>query len=136
MFGIPSYRNRALGVLLYALGIDGFLHWGYNFYYTQLSRRTDIDPWWVSDAGGGFAGGDSFLVYPGADGNPVTTLHYEVFNEGLQDVRLLQTLEKKIGRDEVMKIVNAGLERPLAMTDYPHSSEWLLDLHERILERF
>ena len=77
-----------------------------------------------------------FLVYPGADGNPVTTLYYEVFNEGLQDLRLLQTLEKKIGRDEVMKIVNAGLERPLAMTDYPHSSEWLLDLHERILERF
>ena len=136
MFGIPSYRNRALGVLLYALGIDGFLHWGYNFYYTQLSRRTDIDPWFITDAGGGFAGGDSFLVLPGADGTPVTTLHYEVFNEGLQDLRLLQTLEKKIGRDEVMKIVNEGLERPLAMTDYPQSAEWLLGLHERILARF
>ena len=135
-FGIPSYRNRALGVLLYALGIDGFLHWGYNFYYTQLSRRTDIDPWVVTDAGGGFLGADSFLVFPGADGKPVTSLHYEVFNEALQDLRLLQTLEKKIGRDEVMKIVNAGVERPLAMTDYPHSAEWLLDLHERVLERF
>ena len=135
-FGIPSYRNRALGVLLYALGIDGFLHWGYNFYYTQLSRRTDIDPWVVTDAGGGFLGADSFLVFPGEDGKPVTSLHYEVFNEALQDLRLLQTLEKKIGRDEVMKIVNAGLERPLAMTDYPHSAQWLLDLHERVLERF
>ena len=135
-FGIPSYRNRALGVLLYALGIDGFLHWGYNFYYTQLSRRTDIDPWVVTDAGGGFLGADSFLVFPGADGKPVTSLHYEVFNEALQDLRLLQTLEKKIGRDEVMKIVNAGLERPLAMTDYPHSADWLLDLHARILTAF
>jgi len=133
MFGIASYRNRALGVLLYALGIDGFLHWGYNFYYTQLSRRTDIDPWFVTDAGGGFLGGDSFLVYPGAGGKPVSSLHYEVFNEALQDLRLLQTLEKKIGRDEVMKIVNAGLARPLAMTDYPQNAEWLLDLHERIL---
>ena len=136
MFGIPSYRNRALGVLLYALGIDGFLHWGYNFYYTQLSRRTDIDPWWITDAGGGFVGGDSYLVYPGADGKPVTSLQYEVFNEGLQDVRLLQTLERRIGREEVMKIVNEGLERPLAMTDYPHSARWLLDLHERVLARF
>ena len=135
-FGIPSYRNRALGVLLYALGIDGFLHWGYNFYYTQLSRRTDIDPWIVTDAGGGFLGADSFLVFPGEDGKPVTSLHYEVFNEALQDLRLLQTLEKKIGRDEVMKIVNAGLTRPLAMTDYPHSAQWLLDLHERILAAF
>lgn len=134
-FGIPSYRNRALGVLLYALGIDGFLHWGYNFYYTQLSRRTDIDPWVVTDAGGGFLGGDSFLVFPGEDGKPVSSLHYEVFNEALQDLRLLQTLENKIGRDEVMKIVNAGLERPLAMTDYPHSEAWLLDLHARVLER-
>jgi len=135
-FGLPSYRNRALGVLLYALGIDGFLHWGYNFYYTQLSRRTDVDPWVVTDAGGGFLGGDSFLVYPGADGKPVSSLHYEVFNEALQDLRLLQTLEKKIGRDEVMKIVNAGLERPLAMTCYPQNAEWLLDLHRRTLERF
>ena len=135
-FGIPSYRNRALGVLLYALGIDGFLHWGYNFYYTQLSRRTDIDPWVVTDAGGGFLGGDSFLVFPGADGKPVSSLHYEVFNEALQDLRLLQTLEAEIGRDEVMKIVNAGLERPLAMTDYPHSARWLLDLHERVLAKF
>ena len=136
MFGIASYRNRALGVLLYALGIDGFLHWGYNFYYTQLSRRTDIDPWFVTDAGGGFLGGDSFLVYPGADGRPVSSLHYEVFNEGMQDLRLLQTLENKIGREEVMKIVNAGLERPLAMTDYPQSAEWLIDLHTRILAAF
>ena len=90
----------------------------------------------VTDAGGGFLGGDSFLVYPGADGKPVSSLHYEVFNEALQDMRLLQTLEKKIGRDEVMKIVNAGLERPLAMTCYPQNAEWLLDLHRRILERF
>ena len=135
-FGIASYRNRALGVLLYALGIDGFLHWGYNFYYTQLSRRTDIDPWVVTDAGGGFLGGDSFLVFPGEDGKPVTSLHYEVFNEALQDLQLLQTLEQKIGREEVMKIVNAGLERPLAMTDYPHEGQWLLDLHERVLAKF
>ena len=135
MFGIPSYRNRALGVLLYALGIDGFLHWGYNFYYTQLSLRTDIDPWVVTDAGGGFLGGDSFLVYPGADGKPVTSLHYEVFNEALQDLRLLQTLENRIGRAEVLKIVNEGLERPLAMTDYPQNAQWLLDLHRRVLER-
>lgn len=136
LIGIPAYRNRALGVLLYALGIDGFLHWGYNFYYTQLSRRTDIDPWFVTDAGGGFWGGDSFLVFPGKDGRPVSSTNYEVFTEALQDLRLLQTLEKKIGRDEVVKIVNAGLERPLAMTDYPQSEEWLLDLHERILARF
>ena len=135
LFGIPSYRNRALGVLLYVLGIDGFLHWGYNFYYTQLSLRTDIDPWVVTDAGGGFLGGDSFLVFPGEDGQPVTSLHYEVFNEALQDLRLLQTLENKIGRAEVMKIVNAGLERPLAMTDYPQNAQWLPDLHRRILER-
>jgi len=134
-FGMPSYRNRALGVLLYALGIDGFLHWGYNFYYTQLSRRTDIDPWQVTDAGGGFVGGDSYLVYPGKDGHPVSSLHYEVFNAGLQDLRLLQTLEAKIGRAEVLKLLHDGLERPLAMTDYPQSTEWLLELHDRIVER-
>lgn len=132
-FGMPSYRNRVLGVLLYARGIDGFLHWGYNFYYYQLSRRTDLDPWHTTDAGRAFIGGDNYLVYPGADGHPVTSLHYAVLYEAMQDLRLLQTLEKKIGRDAVLKLIHEGLDYQLTMTDYPKSAEWLLDLHERVL---
>ena len=32
---MPSGRNRVGGFLLYKYGINGFLHWGFNFYYSQ-----------------------------------------------------------------------------------------------------
>lgn len=30
-FGLPSLRNRVLGILLYVYDCAGFLQWGYNF---------------------------------------------------------------------------------------------------------
>ena len=132
-FGMPSWRNRVLGVLLYVYDLDGFLNWGYNFWYSQLCRDTSIDPWHVTDAGRAFCGGGSFMVYPGADGRPVSSIHYEVFREGLQDMRLLRTLEHRIGRDATLDLIHAGLNSRLSMTNYPHDAGWLLDLRHRVL---
>ena len=36
---MPSRRNRMIGVQLYKYDIEGFLHWGFNFYNTQYSIR-------------------------------------------------------------------------------------------------
>src|SRR6185437_4292498 len=32
-FALPSARNRVIGHQLFRFGIQGFLHWGFNFYY-------------------------------------------------------------------------------------------------------
>ena len=56
-FGMPSARNRVLGVLLYLYDLDGFLNWGYNFWFTQHSLNWHIDPYQVVDAGRAFCGG-------------------------------------------------------------------------------
>lgn len=32
---MPSGRNRITGVQLYKYNINGFLHWGYNFYFAE-----------------------------------------------------------------------------------------------------
>jgi hypothetical protein len=64
---LPSARNRVLGHQLFAFGVQGFLHWGFNFYNSYLSIRP-IDPFRDTCAGGAFPGGDPFIVYPGADG--------------------------------------------------------------------
>ena len=32
---MPAARSRILGVQMYKYNIAGFLHWGYNFYYSQ-----------------------------------------------------------------------------------------------------
>lgn len=123
-FGMPSSRNRILGVILYLYNLDGFLNWGYNFWYTQYSL-SPLDPFRDTTAGRAFCGGGSFQVYPGEDG-PIDSLHYEVFREGLQDLRALRLLEQKIGRDAVISLIHRGLDYRISITRYPLNPGWLL----------
>lgn len=132
-FCMPSERNRILGFQLYKYNIEGFLQWGFNFWYTQFSH-SEINPWITTDSGGAFPSGDPFVVYPGKNGKAVQSLRNEVFFEALQDLRALKTLETKIGRDEVIKLLEKDLEQPLTMEEYPHSAEWLLQKRQEINE--
>ena len=129
--GMPSVRSRIIGVLLYLYRIEGFLHWGYNFWFSQFSLDQNINPWLVTDAGRAFFGGDSFNVYPGPDG-PIDSLHFETFTEGLQDLRALQLLEEKLGREKTVALIQKGVRYPITMTHYPHDNRWLLELRKRI----
>ena len=129
-FNMPSARNRIIGFQLYKFIIKGFLHWGLNFWYSQFSRYP-IDPFKVTDAGYAFPSGDAFLVYPGQDG-PIDSIRYEVFCEALQDLRALQMLEEKIGRDAVLDLIDEGLDSPLTFHHYPQEAEWILLKREQI----
>lgn len=131
LFAMPSERNRILGVQLYKFNVKGFLHWGYNFYYSQYSKSV-INPFEVADAGGKFPSGDSFVVYPGKDGAPLDSLRLHVFYDAFQDMRALQLLESKIGYDKTLAIVEEGLEKPLSFSEYPHDARWLENMRERI----
>lgn len=133
-FSMPSARNRVLGILLYYHGIEGFLHWGYNFYNTQYSLQ-QINPYEVTDAGGAFPAGDSFLVYPGANGYPEDSLRMMALMEAMQDIRALELLESLSSREEVLEILTAWAGGKLTMVEYPHSSTLLLKLREEINER-
>lgn len=124
-------RNRVLGLLLYKYDAQGFLQWGYNFWYSQYSRH-EIDPFTVTDAGGAFPSGDAFFVYPGADGAPLNSIRYEVFAEGLQDMRALRLLESLKGRKYVLALIENGLDVPLSFKEYPHEQGWLLALRDKV----
>lgn len=130
-FALPSARNRIIGVQLYKFDADGFLHWGYNFWYSQYSRKA-IDPFKVTDADLAFTSGDAYLVYPGEDGHPIESIRMEVFFEALQDLRALRLLESLIGRDRVLSLLEEGLESPITFSEYPRDADWLLQLRERI----
>lgn len=130
-FSMASERNRVLGCQLYKFDVKGFLHWGYNFWFSQYSIR-EIDPFQVTDAGGAFASGDSFVVYPGANGEPMNSLRLNVFYDGLQDMMAMQLLESKIGRQKVVELLEAETKEPITFSSYPHSSEWLLKTREKI----
>ncbi len=129
-FGMPSIRNRIIGILMYVYQIEGFLHWSYNFWFSQNSLNYDLDPYKDPEAGKGFTGGDVCRVYPG-DNGPVDSLHYEIFAEALQDLRALQLLEKKIGREKVVELLHCGIS-PLKCSNYPKDNDWLLKVRSRI----
>lgn len=126
---MPSLRNRVIGVLAYKYQLKGFLHWGYNFYNSQYSLE-HIDPYKVTDAGGKFPSGDAFVVYPAKDGTTYCSLRLKVFYDAFQDLRALNLLESKIGRDNVLKMIG-----DISFTDYPHDEKWLLGLREAVNNR-
>jgi hypothetical protein len=129
---MPSARNRVIGLQLYKFGLQGFLHWGYNFWYSQYSLNQQLDPYRTTDAMHAFPSGDAYLVYPGADG-PIESIRLEVLYEGLQDLRALELLEQKIGKQQTIALMEETLSEPLTFTEYPRGSgEWLLAIRERI----
>lgn len=127
-FNMPSHRNRVLGMQLFKYDIKGFLHWGYNFWYSQFSKYP-INPYLTSDAGCGFPSGDSYVVYPAENGVNVS-LRFEVFYDALQDLRALKLLECKLGKEKVLKILEEECE--ITFKDYKHSAKWLLNVREKV----
>lgn len=128
---MPSARTRILGVQLYLYQIAGFLHWGFNFYNTQYSKK-HIDPYAETAAGSVFPSGDSFLVYPGEGGMPEESVRLMVLYEAMQDVRALELLEALAGRERVCEIIAEGLDEPITFKKYPKDSAWLTGLRERV----
>ncbi|SDE14992.1 protein of unknown function [Paenibacillus sp. UNCCL117] len=132
-FHMPSSRNRIIGLQLYKYGLEGFLHWGFNFWHSQYSIKS-INPFLVTDADRSFPSGDPFLVYPGEDG-PIESIRLEVFYEAMQDLRALQLLEGLIGKPAVMQLLEEGLAEPLTFSEYPRSAEWLLSVRHKINDK-
>lgn len=132
-FNMPSVRNRIIGVQLFKFRIKGFLHWGYNHWYSQKSRRK-INPFTNTDAGFAFPSGDAFLVYPGPNG-PIDSVRFEVFFEALQDVRALQIAETLLGREETIELLEFQLEQPITFDKYPRDLQWFLATRERLYQR-
>lgn len=128
---MPSSRNRVMGLLLYRYDLQGFLHWGFNFWYSQYSK-CPIDPWRCVDAGHAFPPGDAFLVYPGADGEPIDSIRHEVFHAALQDLRAMRLLEEKIGRENLIAILENDFGKSITMKDYPRGEQNILAIREKI----
>lgn len=104
---LPSVRNRVLGRQLFAFDAPGFLHWGYNFWWTQFSLAP-IDPFTDTCAGGPFFGGDAFAVYPGPDGTPWLSIRHRVFAQAMADHRALTLLAELTDRPSAKALIDEG----------------------------
>ncbi len=128
---MPSYRNRILGWQLYKYNIEGFLQWGFNFWFSARSRRV-FDPYKLYEGDDIFPAGDAYLVYPlNEQGEVVPSLRLFVFAEGLQDLRALELLECLTGRETVL----AMLEEIVGFGQFPRRADYILSLRKTVNEK-
>lgn len=130
-FSIPSERHRVLGIMLYKTEAMGFLHWGYNFYNSYLSKK-HINPYWQTDGAGRFQAGDTFIVYPGEGGRPELSIRLKTFQEAMADYRALRLLERSYGREFVIELLERNGYN--SFFEYPHDGQKLLVLRNEINE--
>lgn len=128
---MPSARTRIIGTQLFKYDIEGFLHWGYNFYNSQLSKQK-INPFEITDAINAFPSGDAFLVYPGENGTPLASIRLRVFAQALQDMRAFQWLAELKGKQYVIDLMEK--EQSITFSEYPIEADYLLDLREVVNE--
>lgn len=128
---MPSARNRIIGIQMFRYNIKGFLHWGYNFYNNQYSIAP-IDPYRTTDGEFFAPSGDTFSVYPAPDGTAYETIHLAAFTQALRDMRALEALSEKIGRDGVNKIIDSNAGYTITFGEYPHNDEYILELREQV----
>lgn len=128
---LPSYRNRILGVQLYLYQIEGFLHWGFNFYNCRCSLYP-VNPFYTVDADYGFSAGDPFLVYPGENGVPYDSIRFEVLTQAMYDLRSLQKLEELTSREYVIDLIQKGQAETITFKDYPADETYIRNLRRQI----
>ena len=128
-FHMPLQRTEILGFQLYETPCKGFLHWGYNFYNTQLSKDT-VNPYQDATAGGGFPAGDSFIVYPGETEAELSVRYFSI-KRAFEDYRLLKTLEQNIGKEKTLHLLHE--EGVHGVHAYPKSVVWHENFRNKIM---
>jgi hypothetical protein len=127
---LPSPRCRAMGVLMYLFNIAGFLQWGYNYYYSALSK-TLINPFLKTGGLKDWPAGDPFLVYPGEDRKPLSSIRGEVHRESLEDMRILALVAEKAGREAALKIIHEDFPGEITFDNYPLEPSYYTGLREK-----
>jgi len=88
---LPLIKTRLLHWINYKYGIDGYLHWGFNWWTDEPFAETTF----INDAGGNLLpAGDSWIVYPGYH-TLYSSIRLEAMRDGINDHTLLKMLEAK-----------------------------------------
>ncbi len=138
---LSMLKHRVLFWIHYLYDLDGYLHWGGNYYgdpanpYSEKGLQCDILPL-----------GDAVLWYPGEKG-PVSSLRFKAQHDGLQDYGYMEVLEnrvralkERIGEKEAFWV--QPRQRPLELCrqvlwgfhDYTRDPRVLLDTRSEIAE--
>lgn len=130
-FAYPLWRTRVMGVQLFKFNIPGFLQWGYNFYYSEHSKKL-INPYRTTDGDRAFPAGDAFSVYPGNEGECIESTRLVSFFEGVQDMRALELLSSLVGKDKVNELIDDVAGMDITFKDYPANAYFIQTLRRKV----
>ncbi len=131
MLAMPMGRTRVIGSQFWKYNIEGFLQWGYNFYYSQNSVHK-VNPFECTDGDYFVPSGDCFSVYPGDGGEPLETLRIKAFLQALNDRRAMNLAESLCGREAVLSTMEEGLDYSITFQKYPTDLDYSDKLREKI----
>lgn len=128
---MPSWRTRSLGMQMYKFHINGFLHWGYNYYNNRASGNA-INPYLDLSGEDWVCAGDTFVVYPDQDGRPLESMRIMTLEEALQDIRAMELCESLYSHAEVVAAMEEELGAEITFKRCAHSEDEMLRVRERI----
>ncbi len=131
LVAMPSARNRFIGAQLFKYNIEGFLHWGYNFYNSQHSRER-INPFVDLSGDRWVPAGDTHSVYPGEDGEPIESIRFAVFRHALADLRAMELAESFYSHAEVVSAIEEALGYKVVFDKCALLPEEILAVREKI----
>lgn len=89
----PLSKTRIIPWVFWRAGMSGYLHYAYNYWYAPSGKT----PWQDVDQSGKYPPGDGFVVYPPRANrtiDPVSSLRWEAFRDGLEDYEYLNLLDQ------------------------------------------
>ncbi|MFB6135363.1 MAG: glycoside hydrolase domain-containing protein [Halobacteriaceae archaeon] len=92
-------KVRVLQWLTFAYDLEGFLHWGYNYWTDDPYDDVENEPTHPFR----LPPGDPFIVYPGEDG-PVDSLRWEATRASVDDYELLCLVAEREGREAALEL--------------------------------
>lgn len=117
---LPLVKARELHWISYLYGLDGYLHWGLNYF------AGGVDPYSEEGISKDLPLGDRAVMYPGKAG-PVGSLRFSALRDGLQDYEYLWLLE-----DTVRKLA----ARVAGEVDWLDPRQRPLELCRRVVQSF
>ena len=112
-----SVAARIVPWMMYRWGIEGNLYWATTIYSRWDGHGfVPRDPW-TDPVAWPVANGDGFLIYPGGDGQPVSSVRLEAIRAGQDDYEYLWLLERSL-RDAAARLGVADVDPAAVVASY------------------
>nr|WP_270884640.1 DUF4091 domain-containing protein [Paenibacillus aestuarii] len=129
LLDMPLIRTRYLHWGNYKYNLEGFLHWGFNYYIRDQDPFEHASPVLTDLSASRLPPGDTHIAYPGTEG-PWGSVRLEAMRAGIEDFELLKMLasRKKELADEILGSCMTSFHECVEDPDYfERAYQWLLE---------